>query len=286
MSSTKNVRLGVCRVIYNGVDLGYTQGGVDVSVKTDTHQVNVDQFGKTPINEYIQGRTVTAKTPLAETTLDNLVAIMPGASMQVSGGTVATGTITVATQPVDGDTVTVNGYKLTFRTTPALDSEVKIGATAAATAANLGTTLNNVLVDARLTAATYSVNAAVVTVTYGQKEVYGTAGSPGVAGNAFTLASGQASVTVTAMTGGADPTSRSVVVNTGIGSNLLSFARSLRLHPLDKAASDTSDDFVIPLAATPGALDFSYSTDKERVFDVTFTGYPDPSTSILFTVGA
>jgi len=78
-SDTKNVKLGVCKVLYNEVDLGYTKGGVEVSVTTDTHEVNVDQFGKTPINEYIMGRKVTVKVPLAETTLDNLVKIMPGA---------------------------------------------------------------------------------------------------------------------------------------------------------------------------------------------------------------
>lgn len=78
-SDIKNVKLGVCKVLFDNVDLGYTQGGVEVTVKTDTHKVNIDQFGKTPINEYIMGREVTVKVPLAETTLDNLVKTMPGA---------------------------------------------------------------------------------------------------------------------------------------------------------------------------------------------------------------
>lgn len=78
-SNTKNVKLGVCKVLYGGVDLGYTIGGVDVTVKTDTHKVLVDQFGKTPVNEYVMGREVTVKVPLAETTMENLVKIMPGA---------------------------------------------------------------------------------------------------------------------------------------------------------------------------------------------------------------
>lgn len=80
-SDIKNVKLGVCTVKFNNVDLGYTKGGVEVTVKTDTHKVNIDQFGKTPINEYIMGREVTVKVPLAETTLDNLVKIMPGATL-------------------------------------------------------------------------------------------------------------------------------------------------------------------------------------------------------------
>lgn len=80
-SDIKNVKLGVCSVMFDAKDLGYTQGGVEVTVKTDTHKVNIDQFGKTPINEYIMGREVTVKVPLAETTLENLVATMPGATL-------------------------------------------------------------------------------------------------------------------------------------------------------------------------------------------------------------
>ena len=84
-SDIKNVKLGVCTVKYNNVDLGYTKGGVEVTVKTDTHKVNIDQFGKTPINEYIMGRDVQVKVPLAETTLENLVKIMPGATLITDG---------------------------------------------------------------------------------------------------------------------------------------------------------------------------------------------------------
>jgi hypothetical protein len=85
-SDTKNVKLGVCSVFFGGVDLGYTKGGVEVEVQTETHEVEVDQFGKSPIDEVIMGRTVTAKVPLAETTLENLVAIMPGAKLVDNAG--------------------------------------------------------------------------------------------------------------------------------------------------------------------------------------------------------
>ncbi|EOD9812545.1 hypothetical protein ACJ8GG_003588, partial [Acinetobacter baumannii] len=67
-SDVKNVKLGVCKIMFDGVDLGFTKGGVDVTVSTETHKVQVDQFGQTPINEYILGRTVVVKAPLAETT--------------------------------------------------------------------------------------------------------------------------------------------------------------------------------------------------------------------------
>jgi len=84
--NAENVKLGVCNVSFGGVDLGATKGGVEMTVETTTHEVTVDQTGETPINEYIMGRRVTVTVPLAETTLENLVAIMPGATL-IGGAT-------------------------------------------------------------------------------------------------------------------------------------------------------------------------------------------------------
>lgn len=82
-SNTKNVKLGVCRVYFGETeeDLGLTKGGVDVSVSTETHEVTVDQYGDTPINEYITSRHAEVTVPMAETTLENAVKIMPGARL-------------------------------------------------------------------------------------------------------------------------------------------------------------------------------------------------------------
>jgi len=137
--------------------MGFTKGGVEVTVETETHEVTVDQTGTTPINEYIMGRKVTVKAPLAETTLENLVATMPGA-------------VIVA------------------------DSE--------------------------------------------------------------------------------DPEKKYVTVPTGIGSNLLDFAKELVLHPKGKPESDKSDDFTVFRAATAGAMTFSYMLDEERIYSIEFKGYP------------
>ncbi|WP_038345712.1 hypothetical protein [Acinetobacter sp. A47] len=89
-NDTTNVKLGVCKVFFGGVDLGFTKGGVEVSVETETHEVQIDQYGNTPIDEYITGRTVNVSVPLAETTLDNLVAIMPGAKLETDASANAT----------------------------------------------------------------------------------------------------------------------------------------------------------------------------------------------------
>lgn len=166
-SSVDNIKIGVCKITYNSIDLGYTIGGVEVNVSTETRKMLVDQFGKTPVSESIMGREVKVKVPLAETTLDNLVAIMPGA--------------------------TKSGISPNF----------------------------------------------TVTVTDGVAE----------------------------------------------GTNLKTLAKELRLHPISKADADKTEDFVIPLAGTAGGLVFSYQVEQERVFNVEFTGYPDPTTRRLFYVG-
>lgn len=84
-SDTKNVKLGVCNVAFGGEDLGLTKGGVTVEVQTSTHKVNVDQFGQTEVNEYINGRMVKVRVPLAESTLDRLEAVIPGSELVVDG---------------------------------------------------------------------------------------------------------------------------------------------------------------------------------------------------------
>lgn len=278
-SNTKNVKLGVCSVSYGGVDLGLTQGGVEVTVASETHTVEVDQFGKTPINEYVMGRKVTVKVPLAETTLENLLATMPGSTL-VTDGAKATGAITIATQPTNGQTILVNGKTITFKTAAVNPLDVTIGATTAATAANLATVLNESS-DAAIQLAEYSAAANVVTATYGER---------GVEGNAYTIATGTAGASVTVsgatLTGGLAVTKARVDVTTGVGTNLLDIAKPLVLHPTGRADNDKSDDFVVFKAATPGALQFAYKLEEERLYPIEFTGYPDIANGYkLFAVG-
>lgn len=49
---------------FGGVDLGYTKGGVQVEVATETLKVTVDQLGQTTISELVQGRNITITAPL------------------------------------------------------------------------------------------------------------------------------------------------------------------------------------------------------------------------------
>ena len=166
-SNTENVKLGVCRVSFGGEDLGFTKGGVEVNVETSTHEVTVDQMGETPINEYITSRTCTVTVPLAETTLENLVKIMPGATL---------------------------------------------------------------------------------------------------------------------VTDKTEDTKKYVQVPTGVGSSLLKVAQELVLHPIANADEDKSDDFMIPKAATAGAMTYSYKLDDERIFSCEFKAYASDE-GLLFKVG-
>lgn len=268
-STTENVKLGVCSVLFDGVNLGLTKGGVEVEVATTTYEVKVDQFGETPISELITGRTVTASVPLAETTLENLVRTMPGAVLQTDAA-VATGTVTLRTAvPANGDTVNVAGNTFTFRTVPTVDGDVKIGATFNDCAANLADAIS-------ASDAGYVATAATGIVTIKAKQT-GTKWNGAITAS-FTTA---ANVTTVALTGGTDGTYARVVVSSGINVNLLSIAKRLVLRP---KGTFGEDDFIIHSAATPGALSFAYSIENERVFQVSFRGFVS-GTGALFQVG-
>jgi hypothetical protein len=282
-SDTRNIKLGVCRVYFDGVDLGYTKGGVEVSVSTDTHKVEVDQFGKTPVNESILGRELKVKVPMAETTLENMVKVMPGATLIATGGVKATGTYTMtASNPTNDQTIILNGITITFKSASpngALN-QVLIGADVDASGANLAAFLQ-ATTEPALAAASYTYTAAtnVLAITYNEF---------GVAGNAYTVAAGTYGGTVSGATlaGGVDPTKKRVDVTSGVGTDLLTIAKELRLHPKALADSDKSEDFIIPLAATAGALTYAYKQDEERIYNVEFMGYPDSANNEkMFSVG-
>jgi len=282
MSDTRNVKLGVCRVYFDGIDLGYTKGGVEVSVSTDTHKVEVDQFGKTPINESILGRECKVKVPMAETTIENMVKIMPGATLVQTGGVKATGNLDFAGNPTDGQTIVLNGKTVTFKTAGAIAAnlEVNIAGNIDATLAALVAMLN-ASTEPAIAVAQYAADTAddQLDITYGEF---------GTAGNAYTIGAGTSGATASGATlaGGVNPTKKRVDVTSGVGTDLLANAKELRLHPKALADSDKSEDFIVPLANTAGALTFAYKQDEERVYNVEFMGYPDSNNNEkLFSVG-
>lgn len=78
---------------------------------------------------------------------------------------------------------------------------------------------------------------------------------------------------------------RKLVVSNGAGTSLRDLAKKLVLHPHGTPASNKNDDFVVLLAAPSGDIEFSYSFEDERVYSVTFKGYPDNETGELYVFG-
>lgn len=293
-SSTKNVKLGVCKVYLGGQDLGFTQGGVEVAVTTDTHMVNVDQFGKTTVNELIMGRNVKVKCPLAETTVRNVIATMPGSTL-FSDGAQASANLTF-TVPVAATVFAVGAQGFTFTATtvakPSGPYQVQLASTPAQSVQNAMDTINRALVYSTATGtvlnnAVSGITASIAAAT--PLVINLTAGDPGVAGNSVTITPVTATLGVTGpagglFSGGVAETKVRVETTTGVGLDLLSISKVLRLHPTSKADTDFSDDFVVYQAATAGALTYAYKVDAERVFNVEFMGYPDAQNR-LFAVG-
>ncbi|KAA0573364.1 hypothetical protein [Azospirillum sp. Sh1] len=77
--NTEDISLGVCDVTFDGIDLGSTKGGVEVSIKTSNYEVKADQLGDTPVKDVITGTTVEVKVPMLETNLTKLKSVMPQA---------------------------------------------------------------------------------------------------------------------------------------------------------------------------------------------------------------
>jgi hypothetical protein len=273
-----NIQLGPCRVRWGGIDLGLTKGGVEVEVTTDTKEVMVDQFGNTPVNEYITGRKVSVKCPFAETDIDTLHRLMrnSGATL-IDDGVKATGTIVFGAIPTALDTLIVNGVTFTWVASPSALRDVKIGVTQAESVTNLLTVLQ-ACTHASVVVANYTLTSATtITVNYNVN---------GTAGNAFAMSETGTATTVSAtLASGAASTRKRVEVANGIGTSIQASAQELWLRPISALDTDFSQDFVIPLAGTGGGLSFAYKNDDERIFNLTFNGYPNTATRLLFLYG-
>ena len=72
--------IGTCRVNLGGVDLGYTQGGVTVTITTEWHDVMVDEFGVVPVTSRDKGTNIEVVVPLVQTSIANYEKAFPTAT--------------------------------------------------------------------------------------------------------------------------------------------------------------------------------------------------------------
>ncbi|MBR1897001.1 MAG: hypothetical protein IJ822_09500 [Pyramidobacter sp.] len=88
--NTKEYDIGAGRVYWKGpgdsteTELGDTQGGIKVTAKMETTEIEVDQY-LDPVDEIITKRTITVEAPLAEFTLENLALAFPGSELVTNG---------------------------------------------------------------------------------------------------------------------------------------------------------------------------------------------------------
>ncbi len=86
------------------VDLGFTMGGVKVTIETAVADVTTDQFGKVIMKQIVVGRNATIKVPFAETDIQLMSKLMALASY-VPDATVTTKKKTILNTPVGADLV-------------------------------------------------------------------------------------------------------------------------------------------------------------------------------------
>lgn len=80
-----NVTVGACTLTYNGVLLGHTLGGSKLQIDRKFVDLQVDQYGKTPVEIVLTGQDLKLETTLAEPTLVNLDTVIPEAN-KITGG--------------------------------------------------------------------------------------------------------------------------------------------------------------------------------------------------------
>ena len=77
MADVTKVEMGVCEVSIDGVSVGHTKGGVEVTYEPVYADISVDAYGETIVDKRLIGEKMMAKVPLAEFTIANLRNAMP-----------------------------------------------------------------------------------------------------------------------------------------------------------------------------------------------------------------
>ena len=96
----ENVKIGVCTIEFDGVDLGLTKGGVSVSYEPEYHGIEVDQYGTSKTDGVLIGDEIVATVPLAEATHENiLTALSTAGTEEIDGVDVDKKKVTVGQKP-------------------------------------------------------------------------------------------------------------------------------------------------------------------------------------------
>ena len=85
MGDVAAVQIGVCNVTFDGVDLGFTKGFVKLKYSSESVEVTVDQEDA-PIDELITKQSLEVTVPMAESDLERLETLLPGATYVLDSG--------------------------------------------------------------------------------------------------------------------------------------------------------------------------------------------------------
>lgn len=135
MPQLPNKDLGPCQVIWNGISIGETFGGVKFKFAQGTAPVKEDRMGETPVDQVTVGVTAfEVETPCSRTTLFNLDRIIHNSTLAAPVLTTANSAgqdlydlaQQMVLKPVENGVVSVTAtqWLTVFKAYPKVDAEV------------------------------------------------------------------------------------------------------------------------------------------------------------------
>lgn len=104
MGNISNVSLGTARISVNGTDVGYTQGGVQLTFNTTMRETVIDHFGTITRNSIVQDQSVSVSFTMVESQAKNLYSISGNQPNSMLGNQIGqsfrVGTITIYTAKI------------------------------------------------------------------------------------------------------------------------------------------------------------------------------------------
>lgn len=282
-----NVRVVPCRAIWNGVDLGLTEGDIEMKLTEKSVAITAHQEGSNELDAIRTGKMVAVSLKLQETTVAQLQAAISNSGGGSSGGVAQAQTILCIADSAGSlnskffPIVSKNGVKYL----------IWLNVNSAGVAPSLpGYT--NVMVALATNAANTAVATAIAAALDALADFVSTATSATVtctdANAGFVnsgVSAGNTGFTVLVTVPG-------VSALTGWGKNkdftsMLSDSNKLALHPVVKADADFTEDFNM-WKAYPELGSIKLSGEHPVVVDISFKIFPDttkPDGTRLFGYG-
>ena len=77
MANIQNVRMGVCSIVYNGVDCGHTLGGTKATITRKLTPLKVDKYGDSPVDMVVTDEQWEIEAKIAEPVVALIKMAMP-----------------------------------------------------------------------------------------------------------------------------------------------------------------------------------------------------------------